>query len=127
MTHIVAVCNQKGGVGKTTLTINPGATLAQLGQRVLLVDLNPQGHLTEGVGLHDAYLTDQITLYHALVGTDKAVTINVDQLIHQPSTEPFAVIPSSFELMLAEQALYMAHNREHKLAGLLGQLNDQYD
>src|SRR5512142_2684176 len=125
--HIVAVCNQKGGVGKTTLTINLGAALARLGQRVLLVDLDPQGHLTEGVGLPDAYLTEQVTLYHALVGTDKAVTVGVDQLIQQPPDEPFAVIPSSFELMLAEQALYMARNREHKLPGLLGQLGDQYD
>ncbi len=94
---------------------------------MLLVDLDPQGHLTEGVGLHEAYLTDQVTLYTALVGTDKTVTVGIDQLIQQPPTEPFAVIPSSFELMLAEQALYMARNREHKLAGLLGQLGDQYD
>lgn len=122
MTHIIAVCNQKGGVGKTTLTINLGAALAHLGQRVLLVDLDPQGHLTEGVGLHEAYLTEQVTLYHALVDTNQAVTIGIDQLIHQPPTEPFAVIPSSFELMLAEQALYLARNREHKLAGLLAQL-----
>ncbi len=124
MTHIIAICNQKGRVGKTTLTINLGAALAHLGQRVLLVDLDPQGHLT---GLHDAYLSEQVTLYNALVGTNQAVTIGIDQLIHQPPTEPFAVIPSSFELMLAEQALYMARNREHRLAGLLGQLGDQYD
>src|SRR5512135_1149281 len=127
MTHIVAVCNQKGGVGKTTLTINLRAALAHLDQRVLLVDLDPQGHLTERVGLHEAYLTDQVTLYHALVGTHQAVTIGVDQLLHQPPTEPFAVIPSSYELMLAEQALYMARNREHKLAGLLGQLDGRFD
>src|SRR5512135_3468237 len=123
MTRIVAVCNQKGGVGKTTLTINLGAALAHLGQQVLLVEVDPQGHLTEGVGLHDAYLAEQVTLYHALVGTNQAVTIG----IHQPPTEPFAVIPSSFELMLAEQALYMARNREHRLAVLLAQLGEQYD
>ncbi len=82
---------------------------------MLLVDLDPQGHLSEGIGLHDACLTEQVSLYHALVGTDKAITIGIDQLIHQPPTEPFTVIPSSFELMLAEQALYMARNREHNL------------
>ncbi len=94
---------------------------------MLLVDLDAQGHLTEGVGLRDAYLTEQVTLHHALVGTDKAVTISIDQLIQQPPDEPFAVIPSSFELMLAEQALYMARNREHKLAGLLSQLDGRFD
>src|SRR5512142_2591274 len=124
--HIVAVCNQKGGVGKTTLTINLGAALARLGQRVLLVDLDPQGHLTEGVGLGEAYLSEQVTLYTALVGPDKAVSIGIDQLIQQPPTEPFAVIPSSYELMLAEQALYMARNREHKLAGLLAPLDGRF-
>jgi chromosome partitioning protein len=67
-------------VGKTTLTINLGAALAHLRQRVLLVDLDPQGHLTEGVGLHDAYLTEQVTLYNALVGSTWPATGNTSSL-----------------------------------------------
>src|SRR5215207_9809946 len=121
MAHIVAVCNQKGGVGKTTLTINLGAALADLGQRVLLIDLDPQGHLTEGVGLQEAYLDSPTTLYDALISKEP---VQLTSLI-QPQTkapEPIAVIPSSFQLMLAEQSLYLARNREHKLKNLLAQL-----
>jgi chromosome partitioning protein len=67
MTHVVAVLNQKGGVGKTTLTINLGSALGHLGKRVLLVDFDPQGHLTEGVGMQEIYLAEEVpTLYESL-------------------------------------------------------------
>src|SRR5829696_4468157 len=109
MTYTIAICNQKGGVGKTTLTINLGAALADLGQRVLLVDLDPQGHLTEGVGLQEAYLESPTTLYDALISKEP---VQLSALIHAHTAapEPLAVIPSSFQLMLAEQSLYMARN-----------------
>ncbi len=126
MTYTIAICNQKGGVGKTTLTINLGAALADLGQRVLLVDLDPQGHLTEGVGLQEAYLDSPTTLYDALISKEP---VQLTSLIQPQTTypEPIAVIPSSFQLMLAEQSLYLARNREHKLKNLLAQLDNQYD
>src|SRR5215204_6009159 len=100
MTYTIAICNQKGGVGKTTLTINLGAALASLGQRVLLVDVDPQGHLTEGVGFQDLYLDHHPTLHDCLVGDG---TVQIEQLIQKHPVEPFSVIPSSYELMLAEQ------------------------
>lgn len=124
MIQIACVCNQKGGVGKTTLTINLGAALADLDQRVLLLDLDPQGHLTEGVGLQELYLSDGPTLYDGLVGTKGT---RLTDLIHPHPTEPFSVVPSTYQLMLADQALFMARNREHRLKGLLSQLGNQFD
>jgi chromosome partitioning protein len=128
MTYTIAICNQKGGVGKTTLTINLGAALADLGQRVLLIDLDPQGHLTEGVGLQESYLNanTERTLYDALISKEP---VKLSSLIQRQTKahEPLAVIPSSYQLMLAEQGLYMARNREHKLKTLLAQLDNQYD
>jgi chromosome partitioning protein len=124
MTHVVALCNQKGGVGKTTLTINLGAALAHLGQRVLLVDLDPQGHLTEGVGLHELYLAEKQTIFDCMVEAKNGC---LPELIVPSKKEPFAVIPSTYKLMLAEQALYMARNREHKLKNLFTELPAGYD
>ena len=123
MSHIIAICNQKGGVGKTTLTINLGAALAHLGDRVLLVDLDPQGHLTEGVGLRDVYLETTPTLYDVFEGK----TVSPDDLIHEHETEPYCVIPSHYRMMLAEQTLFMARNREHKLKAFLSGLDRRFD
>src|SRR6187551_758279 len=122
---IVAICNQKGGVGKTTLTINLGAALADRGLKVLLIDLDPQGHLTEGVGLHEQYLSDGPSLYESLVDAKRKVRLT--DLIRSHAQEPYSVIPASYQLMLVEQALYMARNREHKLKGLLAELDGQFD
>jgi chromosome partitioning protein len=124
MAHIIAICNQKGGVGKTTLTINLGAALANLGERVLMVDLDPQGHLTEGVGLKDLYLDKSPSLFDGLTGS-KAT--HLSDLLHQHASEPYSVLPAHYQLMLAEQTLFMARNREHKLKELLAGIDGDYD
>src|SRR5215207_9717705 len=108
--NIVAICNQKGGVGKTTLTINLGAALADRGLKVLLVDLDPQGHLTEGVGMHEQYLSEAPSLYDSLVNSKRKVRV-VD-LVRTHVEEPYSVIPASYQLMLVERELYLARNRE---------------
>src|SRR5215217_3443734 len=118
MTRIAAVCNQKGGVGKTALTINLGASLAEEGKKVCLIDLDPQGHLTEGVGMKHLYLQEGNNLYKAL--TDHKD--NTQKLIHQVPHEKFDIIPSNYEMMLAEQTLFMTRNREHKLRALLSEV-----
>jgi chromosome partitioning protein len=124
MTNKAAVINQKGGTGKTTVTINLGAALTQLGQTVLLMDMDPQGHLTEGVGMQELYLHDSPTLYDALLGNK---SVKLSDLIHKSPHETFSVVPSSYQLMLADQALYLARNREHKLKGLFAEIEDVYD
>jgi chromosome partitioning protein len=122
-THVVAVCNQKGGVGKTTVTINLGGALADLGFRVLLIDLDPQGHLTEGVGLRAYYERENVSLFaHLVHGQGK-----IGDLIVQPPHDEFAAIPTNFQMMLAEQALYMSRNREHKLRSMLAKLETPFD
>ena len=124
MATTIALCNQKGGVGKTALTINLGAALATFGDRVLLIDLDPQGHLTEGVGFKDLYLDNTPTLYDIF---DEKKGVRAAKLIHQHPREPYAVIPSHYQMMLAEQTLFMARNREHKLKTLLDGLDHQFD
>jgi chromosome partitioning protein len=122
MTHIAAICNQKGGVGKTALTINLGAALAEEGRRVCLIDLDPQGHLTEGVGMKQLYLEEGNNLYRALTDhKDES-----QKLMHHVPHEKFDLIPSNYEMMLAEQTLFMTRNREHKLRSLLSETNN-YD
>lgn len=122
-TQIIAVCNQKGGVGKTTLTINLGAALADMGYKVLLIDLDPQGHMTEGVGLRESYEDESRSLYRKLI-KDEGQTAD---LILQPQGEQLSVIPTNYEMMLAEQSLFMARNREHKLKNILAPVADQFD
>jgi len=122
MTHIAAICNQKGGVGKTALTINLGAALAAEGKKVCLIDLDPQGHLTEGVGMKQLYLHEGRNLFKAL--TDhKDETL---KLVHHVPHEQFDIISANYEMMLAEQTLFMTRNREHKLRALLAAL-EGYD
>src|SRR3982750_4038821 len=118
MTHIAAVCNQKGGVGKTALTINLGAALADKGKKVCLIDLDPQGHLTEGVGMKHLYLQEGNNLYKALTDHKE----ETQKLTHSVPHEKFDIIPSNYEMMLAEQTLFMTRNREHKLRALLSEI-----
>jgi chromosome partitioning protein len=123
MSYIVAICNQKGGVGKTALTINLGAALAEQSNKVLLIDLDPQGHLTEGVGVNELYLQEEHNLFDALTDSrpDKI------GLIHPVPHEKFDLIPSNYQMALIEQKLFMTRNREHKLRELLEEISKGYD
>jgi chromosome partitioning protein len=118
--RIIALCNQKGGVGKTTTSINLGATLAEYGRRVLAVDFDPQGALSAGLGVptHDVP-----TIYDLLLGGSTAV---VDTII-PTSTPGLDVIPANIDLSAAEVHLVNEVAREQILARVLRQVSDKYD
>jgi chromosome partitioning protein len=118
--RIIALCNQKGGVGKTTTSINLGATLAECGRRVLAVDFDPQGALSAGLGVptHDVP-----TIYDLLLGSSTAV---VDTIV-STSTPGLDVIPANIDLSAAEVHLVNEVAREQILARVLRQVSDKYD
>ncbi|MFI1464846.1 ParA family protein [Nocardia carnea] len=118
---IVAMCNQKGGVGKTTSTINLGAALAEYGRRVLLVDLDPQGALSAGLGVahHDL----DLTVHNLLIGTP----VGVDDVLVQTKVENLDLLPSNIDLSAAEIQLVNEVGREQSLGRALEPIRDRYD
>lgn len=120
MARIIAVCNQKGGVGKTTTTVNLGAALAELGQRVLMVDLDPQAALTACWNL--ATLDHQRTIYDLLL--DETLPVTQALCSVRPQID---VIPADINLAAAEIELFSALGRESILKGILVRVADSYD
>ncbi len=118
---VLAVCNQKGGVGKTTTTINLGASLAEYGRRVLLVDVDPQGALSVGLGLNP--MTVDATVYDLLMPGGVAP----EEVVHKTSVDGVDLLPSNSELSAAEVRLVSEVGREHALARALKPLLPSYD
>jgi chromosome partitioning protein len=118
--RIVALCNQKGGVGKTTTTVNLGAALASYGRRVLLIDFDPQGALSANFKVQTE---DVATIYELLLGSarDPEVAIQHTQI---PGLD---IIPANIDLSAAEVHLVNEVAREHSLARVLRRVSDRYD
>ena len=119
--RILAMCNQKGGVGKTTSTINLGAALAEQGRRVLLVDLDPQGALSVGLGVNPLQL--DLTVYNLLMERD----VSVDDVMLKTDVAGMDLLPSNIDLSAAEIQLVNEVAREQTLLRTLGPVLDDYD
>jgi len=118
--RVIAVANQKGGVGKTTTTINLGASIAEQGQRVLIVDLDPQANATTGLGIPTRELTGSV--YDVVL--QRATVAEVLCTTEVPNLD---VVPSGLSLAGAEIELVTAFSREHRLEKALAEVADDYD
>jgi chromosome partitioning protein len=118
---VVAMCNQKGGVGKTTSTINLGAALAEYGRRVLLVDMDPQGALSAGLGVPHYELEN--TIHNVLVEP----RVSIDDVLLSTRVKHMDLVPSNIDLSAAEIQLVNEVGREQTLGRALHPVLDRYD
>ncbi len=120
MARTIAVVNQKGGVGKTTTSVNLGVALAEQGQRVLLVDLDSQANATSGVGVNWRDLP--VGMYEVLLGE-----LPIDAILHPTDHDGLSVAPATSALAGAQIELVTASERERKLADALAPIAEEFD
>ncbi len=121
MSHVIAIANQKGGVGKTTTAINLGASLAVAEKKTLVLDIDPQGNATSGLGVEDR--SSRPTIYNVLIGQNEMSSAIVEK-VHFPFLN---VVPSTRDLVGAEIELVSAFSRETILRQALEPVRDRYD
>ena len=120
MVNVISVANQKGGVGKTTTTINLAASIADRGYRVLIVDIDPQGNATSGLGIDKSEIDQDI--YNVLIDE-----VPLKETIHHTSTKKLDIVPATINLSGAETELISMMARETRLKSAIDTVNDDYD
>ena len=121
MGKAIAIFNQKGGVGKTTTNINLGASLAVLGKKILIIDIDPQGNTTSGIGVAKSDLGN--TVYEVLIRDD----FDIKKAIVKTATKGLDVIPANVDLAGAEIELVDLEGRETRLKKAIDKVRDEYD
>lgn len=120
MGRIIAIANQKGGVGKTTTAINLSACLAEKGQKVLAIDMDPQGNMTSGLGLDKDSIEKNI--YDLMIGES-----DVKEVLQKDALDNLDVIPTSIDLSAAEIELIGVEDKEYIIKNAIEEIKDNYE
>lgn len=120
MGRIIAIANQKGGVGKTTTAINLSACLADKGKKVLAVDMDPQGNMTSGLGLNKESM--EKTVYDMIIGES-----DIEEVLQKETMENLDVLPTNIDLSAAEIELIDVENKEFIVRNSIQKIRDNYD
>lgn len=121
MAKVICIANQKGGVGKTTTSVNLSAALAEIGRRVLLVDLDPQGNASSGLGVKRHENTEG-NIYHVLIGEKRIADVR-----QKTSVQNLDIIVANNDLVGAEIELVDAEGREFRLKQAISLVSEEYD